>query len=184
MIGPSDNTATNAWIERLGVERSTRGWTSLGFPHIRLLATHPGVLAPRRGPLALEGACAWATSRRDEVAEWMARVARGELLDAESSRRIFEYLDKDPSRLRIARRFRPRTSGRARRGTMRGVRNDSGILRTKKGRFVLVVLTDGARPTVGLGPDHPAVLAIADAGQGDRGRLEPGPAGHRRRRPE
>jgi len=44
---------------------------------------------------------------------------------------------------------------------MSGVRNDSGILRTKKGRFVLVVLTAEAK-SVGIGPDHPAILAIAD----------------------
>jgi len=44
---------------------------------------------------------------------------------------------------------------------MSGVRNDSGILRTKKGRFVLVVLTDGSTAE-GFGPDHPTILAMAD----------------------
>jgi hypothetical protein len=44
---------------------------------------------------------------------------------------------------------------------MSGVRNDSGILRTKKGRFVLVIFTDGSKAE-GSGPDHPAVIAIAD----------------------
>jgi hypothetical protein len=44
---------------------------------------------------------------------------------------------------------------------MSGTRNDSGILRTKKGRFVLVVLTAETK-SVGIGPDHPAILAIAD----------------------
>ncbi len=88
-------------------------------------------------------------------------VARGELLDAASSKRIFEYLDKDPSRLRIARRFPPSDLWAGKTGSMSGVRNDSGILRTKKGRFVLVVFTDGSKAE-GWGPDHPAVLAIAD----------------------
>ena len=42
------------------------------------------------------------------------------------------------------------------------MRNDSGILRTKKGRFVLVVLTDGSKAER-LGPrTTPRVLAIAD----------------------
>jgi hypothetical protein len=45
---------------------------------------------------------------------------------------------------------------------MSGVRNDSGILRTGKGRFVLVVFTDGS-PAVSDGtPTHPAVTAIGD----------------------
>jgi hypothetical protein len=96
-----------------------------------------------------------------DVGEWMTRVARGELLDPETSKKIFEYLDKDPSRLRIARRFPPSALWAGKTGTMSGVRNDSGILRTKKGRFVLVVFTDGTRAE-GFGPDHPAVLAIAD----------------------
>ena len=97
----------------------------------------------------------------DELAEWMARVAKGELLDPESSRRIFAYLDKDPTRLRIARRFPSAALWAGKSGTMSGTRNDAGILRTRKGRFVLVVLTAETK-AVGLGPDHPAVLAIAD----------------------
>ena len=44
---------------------------------------------------------------------------------------------------------------------MSGVRNDSGILRTKKGRFVLAVFTDGSQAE-GWGPDHPSILAIAE----------------------
>jgi hypothetical protein len=44
---------------------------------------------------------------------------------------------------------------------MSGVRNDSGILRTKKGRFVLAIFTAESKAE-GWGPDHPAVLAIAD----------------------
>ena len=44
---------------------------------------------------------------------------------------------------------------------MSGVRNDSGILRTKKGKFVLAIFTADSKAE-GLGPDHPAVLAIAD----------------------
>jgi hypothetical protein len=96
-----------------------------------------------------------------EVAEWMTQVAQGKLLDPESSRKIFEYLDKDPLRVRIARRFPSEYLWAGKSGTMSGTRNDSGILRTRKGRFVLVVLTDRGK-AVGVGPDHPAVLAIAD----------------------
>jgi hypothetical protein len=45
---------------------------------------------------------------------------------------------------------------------MSGVRNDSGILRTKKGRFVLVVFTDQSKAEGFGAADHPSVLAIAD----------------------
>jgi hypothetical protein len=45
---------------------------------------------------------------------------------------------------------------------MSGVRNDSGILRTRKGRFVLVVFTDGSAASAPNAADHPSVIAIAD----------------------
>jgi len=89
-------------------------------------------------------------------------VAEGRLLDAESSAKIFQYLDKDPSRLRIARRFRSEALWAGKTGSMRGVRNDSGVLRTRKGRFILVVLTAGSTSDSASAADHPSVLAIAD----------------------
>ncbi len=160
MIGPSDNTATNAWIRRLGIDPINARMASLGFAHIRLLGTIPMLSRKDEDPSPWQGFRLGVLSPHD-VAEWMARVARGELIDAETSKKIFEYLDKDPSRLRIARRFPPSALWAGKTGTMSGVRNDSGILRTKKGRFVLVVFTDGGK-SEGFGPDHPTVLAMAD----------------------
>ncbi|HSE64144.1 MAG TPA: serine hydrolase [Thermoanaerobaculia bacterium] len=160
MVGPSDNTATNAWIERLGVDAVNARMRSLGFDHVRLLSLIPWLDPSADGPRWRELRFGVVTPR--EVAEWYARVARGELLDAESSRKIFRYLDNAPSRARIARRFSSAALWLGKTGTMSGVRNDSGILRTGKGRFVLVVFTDGS-PAVGDGtPTHPAVTAIGD----------------------
>jgi beta-lactamase class A len=160
MIGPSDNTATNAWIGRLGIDRVNARMATLGFPHIVLLGTIPAYARREEQPSPWKGFRLGVITPH-EVAEWMTRVAGGQLLDPESSKRIFAYLDKDPSRLRIARRFPSEALWAGKSGTMSGVRNDSGILRTKKGRFVLAVLTDGSTAE-GFGPDHPAVLAIAD----------------------
>jgi beta-lactamase class A len=160
MIGPSDNTATNAWIRRLGVEAINARMESLGFSHIRLFGPIPMLSQKDADPSPWKGFHLGTLTPHD-VSEWMTRVAKGDLLDAESSKRIFEYLDKDPSRLRIARRFPPSDLWAGKTGSMSGVRNDSGILRTKKGRFVLVVLTADSKAE-GFGPDHPAVLAIAD----------------------
>ena len=160
MIGPSDNTATNAWIERLGIDRINARMAALGLPEIRLLATLPSYSARTAEPSPWAGFRLGTITAR-AVADWMGRVARGELLDAEASRLVFEYLDRDPSRLRIARRFPAADLWAGKTGSMRGVRNDSGILRTRKGRFVLVVLTDGSRSDSASAADHPAVLAIA-----------------------
>ena len=162
MIGPSDNTATNAWMERLGVEAINARMASLGFHTIHLYGLIPPLSRRGEVPSAWTGFRLGDLSPRD-VAEWMASVARGELLDAESSARIFLYLDKDPSRLRIARRFGSENLWAGKTGSMRGVRNDSGILRTKKGRFVFAILTGGSQADPVSSADHPSVLAIADA---------------------
>ncbi len=161
MIGPSDNTAANAWIDRLGVDVINARMAGLGLPHIRLFAMIPALLHAHDDPSPWRGFRLGSVTP-GEVADWMGRVARGELLDVESSRKIFEYLDKDPTRLRIARRFPSEMLWAGKSGSMRGVRNDSGILRTKKGRFVLVVLTDGSKADAASSADHPSVLAIAD----------------------
>lgn len=160
MIGPSDNTATNAWIERLGLDNVNARMQSLGFPNIRLLSLLPSLDASADGPRW--SGLKFGTVTPREVSEWFARVAGGELLDAPSSERIFTYLDRAPSRARIARRFSSAALWAGKTGTMSGVRNDSGILRTGKGRFVLVVLTDGSPPANDSAPIHPAVVAISD----------------------
>lgn len=161
MIGPSDNTAADAWIRRLGAESINARMASLGFPHIRLLGAIPPLSRRGEEPSAWKGLRLGSLTPR-EVALWYERVARGELLDAGTSGKIFEYLDKDPSRLRAARRFGSEDLWAGKTGTMSGVRNDSGILRTKKGRFVLVLFTDGATESAPNPADHPASLAIAD----------------------
>ena len=161
MIGPSDNTATNAWIERLGLERINGRMAEMGLTHIRLLAPIPPLSRAGDNPSPWKG-FRLGTITPAETAEWMARVARGDVLDADSSRKIFTYLDKDPTRMRIARRFPSEFLWAGKSGSMRGVRNDAGILRTRKGRFVLAILTDGGEASSVSAADHPSVLAIAD----------------------
>jgi beta-lactamase class A len=161
MIGPSDNTATNAWIDRLGIDAINARMEAMGFSRIHLFATLPPLARAHDDPSPWKGFRLGSVSPGD-LAEWMSRVARGELLDPESSRAVFQYLDKDPTRQRIARRFPSEMLWAGKSGSMRGVRNDAGVLRTKKGRFVLVVLTDGSKAEPTSSADHPSILAIAD----------------------
>ena len=79
--------------------------------------------------------------------------------------------------MRIARRFPSEELWAGKTGSMRGVRNDSGILRTKKGRFVLAILTDGSESESASSADHPSVLAIADVAQAIVGAWMEGAAG-------
>jgi beta-lactamase class A len=161
MIGPSDNTAANAWINRLGLENINARMEALGFHHIRLLSALPAYSPPHDQSSGWTGLRLGTVTPR-EVAEWLARVVQGELLDADSSRRVFAYLDNDPSRMRVARRFPSEDLWAGKTGTMSGVRHDAGVLRTKKGRFVIVILTDGGDKQAVSSADHPSVLAIAD----------------------
>lgn len=160
MIGPSDNTATNAWIERLGLDRINARMESLGFREIRLLSLLPWLDKAHSGP-RWDGLKFGVVTPRD-VADWLSRVARGELLDPESSRRIFQYLDTSPSRARLARRFSSEALWAGKTGTMAGVRNDAGILRTPKGRFVLVVFTAESPASNEGAANHPAAIAIGE----------------------
>lgn len=160
MVGPSDNTATNAWIERLGIDAINARMRSLGFEHIRILSLLPWLDPSAEGAQWKDLEFGVVTPR--EVADWFSRVARGDLFDAESSRRIFRYLDNAPSRARIARRFSSAALWAGKTGTMSGVRNDSGILRTGKGRFVIVVFTDRSPGASDNAPTHPAVTAMGD----------------------
>jgi beta-lactamase class A len=162
MIGPSDNTAADAWIARLGVDSINARMVSLGFRVFHLYGPIPALSRRNEKPSPWDGFRLGDVSPR-EVARWMALVATGELLDADTSARVFEYLDKDPSRIRAARRFASENLWAGKTGSMRGVRNDSGILRTRKGRFVLAILTDGSQAMSVNPADHPSVLAIADA---------------------
>jgi len=160
MIGPSDNTATNAWIERLGIETINARMEALGFRNVRLLSVlpwlDPAVPGPRWTGLR------FGVATPGEVALWFSRVATGDLLDEDASRRIFRYLDTAPSRVRLARRFSSAALWAGETGTMSGVRNDAGILRTGKGRFVLVVFTDASPGGNETSPIHPAVAAMGD----------------------
>jgi beta-lactamase class A len=160
MIGPSDNTATNAWIDRLGVDAINSRMRLLGFTKITLLGTIPRLSTRGEEPSPWKGLKLGIITAH-EIGDWMSRVAHGALLDPDSSKKIFAYLDTDPSRLRIARRFPSEDLWAGKTGTMSGVRNDSGILRTKKGKFVLAIFTADSKAE-GLGPDHPAAVAIAD----------------------
>jgi beta-lactamase class A len=164
MIGPSDNTATNAWIDRLGVEAINTRMAAMNLSHIHLFGKIPELSREKDNPSPWRG-FKLGTLTPHDVGEWMARVARGEVVDAATSKKIFAYLDKDPSRIRIARRFPSEDLWAGKTGSMSGVRNDSGILRTKKGRFVIVVLTDRSSSTSSSSADHPSVLAIADVAQ-------------------
>jgi beta-lactamase class A len=113
MIGPSDNTATNAWIDRLGVDAINARMASLGFPGLKIYGPLPSLASASAEPSPWTGLRFGSVTPR-EVASWMTQVAEGTLIDAESSKRIFAYLDRIPAACGSRAAFRPPTSGPAR----------------------------------------------------------------------
>src|SRR5207244_5074906 len=75
MIGPSDNTATNAWIERLGIDAINARMAEMDLPHIRLFAMIPSLAHAHDDPSPWRGFRLGSVTPL-ELADWMTRVAR------------------------------------------------------------------------------------------------------------
>ncbi len=138
MISLSDNTATNAFIDRFGAGAINARMTALGLPGIRLVGRIPDAKnePDRWSPLG-------SLSPRDTAAYFRRLFSTG-LLDAASDHAMREFLRAQRTTSRLPRLLLSgKTSSWAgKSGSMHGVRNDAGVLTTPKGRFVLVVLAD------------------------------------------
>ena len=138
MVAISDNTAANRFIDLFGTDAVNARMAKLGLPGIRLVGRIPdrghepekweplGVMTPR------------------DTAEFYRRVATRTLIDPAADRLIAKLLAVQHTRDRLPRLLlEPKdTSWAGKTGSYGGVRNDSGILTTPKGRFVLVALAD------------------------------------------
>jgi len=153
MIDISDNSAANRFIDLFGREAVNRRMEALGLPGIRLLGR-----IPDRDPKDTEDE-RWAGLTLGSVtpgalAEFYRRAATGTLGDREMSRFVLEVLKGQRNVDRVPRLLlgpkENRWAGKT--GLLRGVRNDSGILTTKKGRFIVVVLADRIPEKDGAGP--------------------------------
>ncbi len=138
MIAISDNTAANRFIDLFGKGAVNARMEKLGLPGIRLVGRIPdrdrepekweplGVMTPR------------------DTAEYYRRIATRTLLDPASDRVLAKLLAVQHTRDRLPRLLLESkdASWAGKTGSYGGVRNDSGILTTKKGRFVLVAFVD------------------------------------------
>lgn len=145
MIIVSDNTATNLLIERLGQDAVNAVARAHGWRQ-----THLAGLLQRPRPNPADDTGPSTTSPRD-LADYFTRLWRGELLPpalSEVARSIYRrqqrtdqlgrYLPFDPystetgtDQLTIA----------SKSGSIRGVRNDAGVIDTGRTRYVVAVMT-------------------------------------------
>jgi beta-lactamase class A len=138
MIALSDNTATNSFIDRFGADAVNRRMAELGLPGIRLVGRIPDAdKEPER----------WSPLGRitpADAAEYFRRLFAGTLVDPPADYFMREIFRTQRTKNRIPRLLLgPKENAWAgKTGSMNGVRGDAGVLTTRKGRFVLVVLAD------------------------------------------
>ena len=153
MIGISDNTAANRFIDLFGSDAVNRRMESYGLGGIRLVGR-----IPDREPRETEDD-RWKGLRLgavtpESVADFYLLAATGTLGDEETSFLVLDVLKAQRIVDRIPRLLLgpKENSWVGKTGLLRGVRNDSGILTTRKGRFVLVMLADRIPEKDGAGP--------------------------------
>lgn len=156
MVAVSDNTAANRFIDLFGTDAVNARMAKLGLPGIRLLGR-----IPDRGSEPAKWEPLGVMTPRD-TAEFYRRVATRTLLDPASDRLIATLLAAQHTRDRLPRLLlsSKESSWAGKTGSYGGVRNDSGILTTRKGRFVLVAFADRI-------PDRPGATTRATRAMGE-----------------
>lgn len=138
MISLSDNTATNSFIDRFGAGAVNSRMEALGLPGLHLVGRIPdlGQEPERWEPLG--------RFTPHDTAEYFQRLFAGTLIDPEADFFMREIYRTQRTKNRIPRLLLgPKENVWAgKTGSMHGVRNDAGVLTTKKGCFVLVVFAD------------------------------------------
>ncbi|MEO8587639.1 MAG: serine hydrolase [Acidobacteriota bacterium] len=156
MIAVSDNTAADRFIDLFGAEAVNARMAALGLPGIRLVGRIPssGKEPQKWPPLGI-------MTPRD-TAELYRRVATRTLTGPAGDRLLAKILTTQHTRDRLPRLLLEDkgTAWAGKTGSYGGVRNDSGILTTKKGRFVLVSFSDGI-------PDAKGATAAAVRAMGE-----------------
>ena len=143
MIAVSDNTAANRFLDLFGAEAVNSRMEALGLGGIRLVGRIPD-REPRETEDERWKGLKLGAVTPESLADFYRKAATGTLGDEESSFLVLDLLKVQRIVDRIPRLLLgPKENGWVgKTGRVRGVRNDSGILTTRKGRFVLVMLAD------------------------------------------
>jgi serine-type D-Ala-D-Ala carboxypeptidase (penicillin-binding protein 5/6) len=139
MIAFSDNTATNLVVDQIGLEATAKAMEELGFAETKLhsyvFRRESSVFPERRRKYGLGSTTA------SEMARLLEGLLHHEFASKEASREMLAHLYACQDRAKLA-RFLPanaRISHKS--GAVAAVRCDAGILETRQGPVVVVVLT-------------------------------------------
>ncbi len=139
MIAHSDNTATNLVLDQVGLEATTATMAKMGLPETRLNAKvfrRDTSIDPQRSERFGLGS----TTAR-EMLQLFEKLARGELVDEESSKAMWKHLAACEDRTMLVRFLPPGLQVVHKSGAVSQVRCDAGVIRSSAGDLVICVLT-------------------------------------------
>jgi beta-lactamase class A len=131
MIVLSDNTATNAVIDAIGMDNVTRRMEGLGLTGIRLRRRMIDLEAARRGDENVATAA--------DLASLLGAIRRGEGLNPTSRAALLEILRKRKS-TPLTRAIPPGVAVASKPGGLEGVRVDAGYVTVGGRPFIIVVM--------------------------------------------
>lgn len=139
MITHSDNTATNLLINRLGYKALGRSFQQMGLSQTSLVRKMMDF--SRRD----EGVENWTSA--GDIAILLGRIYQGRLVDSASSRRALTLLKDSTYDDRIPAKLPKGTVVAHKTGLERHLCHDAGIVFTKRGDYLIVVLTNSRLPS-------------------------------------
>lgn len=165
MIVESDNTATNMVIDTVGIEAVNARMQKLGLPETKLFKK---VFLPPAKPSEEQKKFGLGVTTPAEMLRLLVLLARGELVDKASSERMLSILKKQRDRDQIPRfivydDLGENTQGvqvAHKTGALDPVRNDAGLVYSKKGTYAMAIFTWNSADTRWT-PDNVATITSA-----------------------
>lgn len=165
MIVLSDNTATNLLIDRVGIDSVNSRMKKLGLENTRLFKK---VFLPPEKPSEEQKKFGLGMTTPTEMLRLLDMLFRGELVDKESSEAMISILKKQRDTDQIPRHITYNESGENREGilvanktgALERVRNDVGLVFSKKGMCAFAIFTWNSTDTRWTA-DNAATLTVA-----------------------
>ena len=162
MIAKSDNTATNLVLNQIGIASTAQTMEKLGFKETKihsLVFKRETSKFPERSERFGLGSTTAA-----EMLELLERLQRGELVSAAATQEIKTHLLACDDRTKLAARLPNAVKLAHKTGAISNVRCDAGLLETKYGTVVLIVLTSDNEDQ-SWGDSNAAQLLCAEIGR-------------------
>lgn len=165
MIVLSDNTATNLVIDKVGIDSVNSRMKKLGLENTRLFKK---VFLPPENPSEEQKKFGLGVTTPSEMLRLLQMLYQGELVDKESSLAMIAILKKQRDSDQIPRYITYDESGENREGVsvanktgaLDRVRNDVGLVFSKKGAYAFAIFASNSADTHWT-PDNAATLTVA-----------------------